>query len=109
MRQHTDEEIMLRQLTNAANPYCAPEGYFNEFPGKVMQQVKARQRRKLATRWTVAAVMAGCVATAGFTLLGMGMRNERQAELAHDKYIDDALDYSMIDNAEIAYYLTEAK
>lgn len=109
MREYTDEEVTLRQLTRAANPYRAPQGYFDALPGRVMQKVKARQRRRMAMRWAVAAVLAGCVATAGLTLLDRGTRDGQHSELAHTQYIDDALDYSMIDNAEIAYYLTEAE
>lgn len=109
MRQYTDEELTLKRLTHGANPYRTPEGYFDALPGQVMHRLKARQRRRLMTRWAVAAVMAGCVATAGFTLLTRGTQDEQRIELARTQYIDDALDYSMIDNTEIAYYLTEAE
>lgn len=109
MRQYTDDELSLRQMTHGANPYHAPEGYFDALPDKLMRRLKARQRRRWAIRWAVAAVMAGCMATAGLTLLTRGVQDEQRTELAHTQYIDDALDYSMIDNVEIAYYLTEAE
>ncbi len=109
MRQFTDDEKLLMQLTKAHNPYRAPKGYFDKLPERVMQKVKARQRRRMTIRWTIAAMLAGCVVTAGFSLFDKNMQDKQRTELAHTQYIEDALDYSMIDNAEIAYYLTEAE
>ena len=109
MREYTDEEKTLMQLTQGRTPYRAPKGYFDALPGKVMRQVKARRQRRMAIRWAVAAVLTGCVATAGLMLAGKGSREVQRTELAHAQYIDEALDYSMIDNTEIAYYLTEAE
>lgn len=109
MRQLTDDEKTLMRLTKASNPYRAPQGYFDALPGRVMHKVKARQHRRLAIRWAVAAVLTGCVATAGLMLANRESHSAQHSELAHAQYIDDALDYSMIDNTEIAYYLTEAE
>lgn len=109
MRQFTNDEKTLMQLTKASNPYRAPKGYFDKLPERVMQKVKARQRRRLAIRWAVAAMLTGCVVTAGFSLFDRNTQDRQRNELAHTQYIEDALDYSMIDNAEIAYYLTEAE
>lgn len=109
MRQYTDEESILNRLTKGRNPYRAPKGYFDALPGRVMRKAKEQQRKRFVIRWAVAAVMAGCIVTAGFTMLGRGSREARHTELAYAQYIDDALDYSMIDNSEIAYYLTEAE
>lgn len=109
MKQYTDEEVLLRQLTKGSNPYRAPEGYFDKLPGQVMQKVKARQKRRLTLRWAVAAIMTGCIATAGLLTINRDIQETTYPELTHAQYIDDVLDYSMIDNAEIAYYLTEAE
>ena len=53
--------------------------------------------------------MTGCVITAGFAMLGHSSRESKRTDVAYAQYIDDALDYTMIDNSEIAYYLTEAE
>ena len=109
MKQYDEEEMILRQLTKGSNPYQAPQGYFDKLPGMVMQKVKTRHRRRTAVRWAVAAVMTGCIATAGFLLHQQDLQEASYPELAHAQYIDDALDYSMIGNTEIEYYLTEAE
>ncbi|MGN0233360.1 MAG: hypothetical protein ACI4B5_02930 [Bacteroidaceae bacterium] len=109
MKQYTDEEVILRQLTKGSNPFHTPQGYFDKLPGQVMKKIKARQKRRFAIRWAVAAVMTGCIATAGLLMLDRDIQETAYPELAHAQYIEDALDYSMIDNAEIAYYLTEAE
>ena len=109
MKQYDEEEMILRQLTKGSNPYQAPLGYFDKLPGQVMQKVKTRHRRRTTLRWAVAAVMTGCIATAGFLLHQQDLQEAPYPELAHAQYIDDALDYSMIGNTEIEYYLTEAE
>lgn len=109
MRQYTDEESILNQLTKGHNPYRAPKGYFDALPGRVMRKAKGQQRRRLVIRWAVAAIMTGCVITAGFAMLGHSSRESKRTDVAYAQYINDALDYSMIDNSEIAYYLTEAE
>ena len=109
MKQYDEEELILRQLTMGRNPYQAPQGYIDTLPGMVMQKVKTRHKRRTAMRWAVAAVMTGCIATAGFLLHQQDLQEASYPELAHTQYIDDALDYSMIGNIEIEYYLTEAE
>ncbi len=109
MRQLTDDEKTLMRLTGASAPYRAPKGYFDTLPTRVMDKVKARRHRLMAIRWGAAAVLTGCVATAGFVLASRKPQRMTQGDPAHTQYIEDALDYSMIDNTEIAYYLTEAE
>lgn len=109
MRQYTDEESILNRLTKGHNPYRAPKGYFDALPGRVMRKAKGQQRRRLIIRWAVAAIMTGCVITAGFAMLGHSSRESKRTDVAYAQYINDALDYTMIDNSEIAYYLTEAE
>ena len=74
-----------------------------------MRKAKGQQRRRLVIRWAVAAIMTGCVITAGFAMLGHSSRESKRTDVAYAQYINDALDYTMIDNSEIAYYLTEAE
>ena len=109
MKQYDEEEMILRQLTMGSNPYQAPQGYFDKLPGMVMQKVKTRHRRRTTLRWAVAAVMTGCIATAGFLLHQQDLPEAPYHELEHKKNINKEQKYSMIGNTEIEYYLTEAE
>ena len=50
--------------------------------------------------------MTGCIFT-----VGMMFQNRSTADTltADDQYIEEMLDYSMMNNVDIAYYLTEAE
>ena len=67
-----------------------------------------KHRRSLVWRWAAAAVFAGCVVTGGM-LFESNYKNKQMTEAEDIQYIEDALDYSMIDNMSIASYLTEAE
>jgi len=102
-----EQEAMLRRRFGAEMHFAVPEGYFDALPGKVMSRIDRRNRRRMLFRWAVAAVLAGCVFAGG-----MFTWKEEQVKLADKadvQYIEDALDYSMIDNMSIASYLTEAE
>ncbi|MCR5820670.1 MAG: hypothetical protein K6F94_06985 [Bacteroidaceae bacterium] len=66
------------------------------------------------TRYAVAATLAGLVFGTGAYLLSRQTQDvdailtAAQEENIDEKYINDALDYEMVNNQEIAYYLTEA-
>ena len=100
------EEKLLSRF-GAERPFTVPEGYFEALPNKVMSRVAQRRRRRLVWRWAAAAVLVGCVATGG--LLFENQYKAQMAEAEDIQYIEDALDYSMIDNMSIASYLTEAE
>ena len=106
----TDEERTICQKCSRENPFRTPEGYFEILPDRVMQRIHRHDMRRKAWRWAVAAAFIGCVATAG---LMSTMHDDTAASLALEiedyQYIEDAIDYSMIDNMEIASYLTEAE
>ena len=106
---HSTDELEAKLLSHfgAKTPFAVPEGYFETLPGKVMVRIAQRKRRRLVWRWAAAAVLAGCVAAGGVLF---EKRYEMQlAEAEEIQYIEDALDYSMIDNMSIASYLTEAE
>ena len=108
-RQQTTEELEEKLLSRfgAERPFTVPEGYFDALPNKVMSRVAQRKRRRMVWRWAAAAVLVGCVAAGG--LLFENRYNAQLAEAEDIQYIEDALDYSMIDNMSIASYLTEAE
>lgn len=107
---HSTEELEAKLLARfgTERPFTVPEGYFDSLTDKVMSRIAERKRRRrLAWRWAAAAVLAGCVAAGG---LLFETRYKAQLADAEDiQYIEDALDYSMIDNISIASYLTEAE
>ena len=106
---HNTDELEARLLSRFGNErhFTVPEGYFDNLPEKVMERITERQRRRTSWRWVAAAVLVGCVVAGGMFL---ETSNKAQTAEAKDiQYIEDALDYSMIDNMSIASYLTEAE
>lgn len=104
---HSTEELEAKLISHFGTkvPFTVPEGYFDGLTGKVMSRVKQQERRHFVWRWVAAAMLAGCVATGGLLL---EKHNAVQTANTEDiQYIEDALDYSMIDNMSIATYLTE--
>lgn len=106
---HSIEELEAKLLERFGtdNHFTVPEGYFDGLTGKVMSRVAQRKRHRMIWRWAAAAMLAGCVAAGG-----LFFENRYKAQLADAEdiqYIEDALDYSMIDNMSIATYLTEAE
>lgn len=104
----TDElEKQLLSQFGAKSCYTVPEGYFDNLTERVMSNIPKSKRRQTPWRWVAAAILAGCVATGG--LLLESHHNSQTADLENIQYIEDALDYSMIDNMSIASYLTEVE
>lgn len=104
----TDElEAKLDERFGRGQHFTVPERYFDGLTDRVMSRISQRKRRRMIWRWAAAAVLAGCVAMGG---LLMERQTAMQTANAEDiQYIEDALDYSMIDNMSIASYLTEAE
>ena len=103
-------ETKLLSRSGKERPFSVPDGYFEGLADKVMSRIAQRKRRHLIWRWAAAAILVGCVATGGmlFEYKQLTMDN-RQQTAEEIQYIEDALDYSMIDNMSIASYLTEAE
>ena len=53
-------------------------------------------------------MLTGCALSAMF-LMNRNGQQDLSIEAENSQYIEDALDYSMINNMEIATYLTEAE
>lgn len=105
---NTEElEAKLVERFGTESHFTVPEGYFNGLKDKVMSRVAQRKRRRLIWRWAAAAVLAGSVIMGGLLLERHNAIQTANAE--NIQYIEDALDYSMIDNMSIASYLTEAE
>ena len=125
------EEEIIRKHMKESNPFRTPDGYFDSFNSRLMQRIAAQTPeskpeskptkvvsiRRSTTRYfryAAAAVIAGVCITAGTYLWNKDSATTRQTaavaniDNANEDYIDAALDYEMINNNQIAYYLTEA-
>ena len=121
------EETIIRVHDSGRRPFATPEGYFEGFTERLMQKLPERPtaapaphvaRQAALTpmrRWlryaAAIAVVAGCV---GGGLLLMRPAPDAAAvaaisdDMLTDDNIDEMLDYEMVSNNQIAYYLTEA-
>ena len=108
---HNTEELEAKLLSRfgTERPFSVPEGYFEGLTGRVMSRIEQRKRRRLVWRWAAAAVLVGCVVTGGLFFEHNQQTDASQQTAENIQYIEDALDYSMIDNISIASYLTEAE
>jgi hypothetical protein len=108
MSETMNEEKLIMDRFGNENPFRVPENYFNEFPQRIMKRIERQRKRRRMIRWSIAAMLTGCVL--GTTLLMNVFRQQNMPlEADNSQYIEDALDYSMINNMEIATYLTEAE
>ena len=115
---NTDESTArLQARLGREMHFTVPDGYFDELPGRVMNRLAERKRRRIVIRhWVAAAMLTGCVLAGGLLLersTGTQATDQENLQAAAEgkvnvQYIEDALDYSMIDNMSIASYLTEA-
>ena len=111
-RQQTTEQLEEKLLSRfgAERHFTVPDGYFESLTDRVMSRIAQRKRRRLVWRWAAAAILVGCVATGGLLYENRQQTIDNGQMTADNiQYIEDALDYSMIDNMSIASYLTEAE
>lgn len=123
---YTDEKP-LREMQSSAkgkNPFLVPEGYFDNLPDRVMSHIredgqhsllKRRHKSRFFIRLTAAAVLTGFFSLAGLMIYEQGhpLSNQQESSpltsLQEIEYTDELLDYAMLDNNDIEYYLTEAE
>ena len=126
------EEKIIREHDSGRNPFVVPEGYFEGFTEKMMARLKAESEGTESQQAIVVklpfwkrAMRYAAVAAAVVVMIGGGvfytMRSttgDSSAQLTaqtdqldfyfSDDDLDAALDYELVDNQHIAYYLTEA-
>lgn len=126
------EESKLRQHVGTNEPFKVPEGYFDTFADRLQARIdllpqaekKPTKHVRLVPRaWFAAAASIVIVASVGLSVMlpkwnagrsettsatqtELASNAESEFASAEDTYFDE-LDYAMIDNNEIAYYLTE--
>ena len=126
------EEIKLRQHVGKKEPFKVPEGYFDTFADRLQSRIDLLpQAKKPAKRfqlipkaWFAAAASIVIVASVGLSIMipnwkkgqaensplgntELAIANANDNSNMEEAYYFDELDYAMIDNNEIAYYLTE--
>mgnify|MGYP006992088343 FL=1 len=123
---YTDEKA-LREMKSSAkgkNPFLVPEGYFDNLPDRVMSHIredgqhsllKRRHKSRFFIRLTAAAVLTGFFSLAGLMIyeqshpLTSSQAPTALASAQEMEFTDELLDYAMLDNNDIEYYLTEAE
>lgn len=121
---HTDEKF-LREIASSANgknPFRVPQGYFHALPQRVMERIKEegqagqpkrRRKSRFFIRLTAAAVLTGFFSLAGLMMYEQShpiTPYQETASIASEmEYGDELLDYAMLDNSDIEYYLTVAE
>ena len=112
-----EEKILIDQF-GRQNPFRVPEGYFDSLTERVMTQLPERKQKSriVALRpWLYAAACFAAVAVMGLTY------HFRQAEVPQQQvaatevtapavdnsYVDDVVDYTMLDNVEMYALMAE--
>lgn len=127
------EENKLRQHVGTKDPFKVPEGYFDTFADRLQSRIdqmpkaekKPTKRVHLVPKaWFAAAASIVIVASVGLSVMlpkwktgqadinhlantELAGTSESDASAMEEAYYFDEFDYAMIDNNEIAYYLTE--
>ena len=126
------EENKLRQYIGKNEPFKVPEGYFDSFADRLQSRIaELPQAQNKPTKhvhlvlkaWFAAAASIVIVASVGLSIMiprwnadktevATPVSNEIVSATNNDitfgeEAFYDELDYAMIDNNEIAYYLTE--
>lgn len=105
------EEKFLKYKENSG--FKVPDGYFDGLTERIMgnlpQQKKPTRLQLVRKVWRYAAAIVVC-AGVGYATYYTSNNNMQIAEQDTEyDYINDALDYAMVDNMQIAEYLTEAE
>ena len=115
----TKEEKNLRKRCGSHNPYTVPEGYFEGFAARMMEQLPEKEFREApkVTTWQrvkpwvyMAAMFCGLMLSVR-VFVGESPKTDAEttdvSELA-DEYIDGIINETMMDDYTLYQYLTDA-
>ena len=121
------EEDIIREHDSGRRPFTTPDGYFDGFTSRLMERIEREGLQptkvvrmspfKRAMHYAAAAVVAGvCIGAGTYLYTTKTTVDQQMAETIEasfsDETLDEALDYAMdnglINNNQIAFYLTEA-
>lgn len=111
------EEKKIKQMTHGATGFKVPEGYFENFTQRMMEQIPEEQvvhtplwsrwMRSTAVRIAAAAMFIGVIGTVFLAVNEHFSTSTTAKQEEQSEYMDEALDYAMINNNEIYMYLSE--
>lgn len=122
------EEDIIRRKCGSKNPFEVPEGYFENFTANLMSKLPESETPAPQVRafpwyrlhkigYAAAAVLCGVMlfSTIHFishqkepsSIIAQQPVHSETETITDDVYIEDALDYAMVSNHEIAQYLTD--
>ena len=107
-----NEEKYLEDRMAKRNPFKVPEGYFDSFAENVMELLPEQQKkakRTLLRPWMYAAACLLVIVMSVAVYFSNITADTQDAAImaASDTYIDEAVDYAMIDNEDIYALLAE--
>ena len=108
------EETRIHELEGQQNPFRVPEGYFENFNERLLARLPQQQSRRVVRlmprvwRYAAAIVVVMGVGSALYLNHKTTPSIAINDEVTQEEYYNEVLDYAMVDNMEIAAYLTEA-
>ena len=119
-----NEEMYIQEKVGKRNPFCVPEGYFDNLTAQVMQNLPEQPKRRAKSVfmrpvfYAAASVCALLIAGAAWMWQASAESSsveavqaqvvaQPQQQDATEEYMDEAADYMMLDNHEIYAYLAE--
>lgn len=125
------KEEDIKQKFGCGNPFTVPEGYFEQLTTNIMAQLpdspqgaKKDVHKPMVRKWRIRLMSyAAAACVCGLMLFGVSSMMNRhhlntsatasshpkmeQYTDSEEEYINEALDYAMVSNQEIALYLTD--
>lgn len=106
----TEKELEIKY--GKQNPFRVPEGYFETLTQEVMSKARMTKKQKSAkVIWFRAvAACAACACVAVFVvsaLFNQTVSNDSANLQISDSYIDDAVEYAMLDNGDLYAMMEE--
>ena len=107
------EEEYLKSKIKKENPFLVPDNYFEQFASSMMENLPERKSKSIFVRFRPLLYAAACIIVIFF--VGLTFHSNRQNKAKQEymavsvdgNYIDEAADYTMIDNVDIYSYLAE--
>lgn len=119
------QENIIKKKCGTENHFKVPDAYFDSLTDSIMDKLPERKAAVIEMKprihamrrfYVVCSVAAACCAAffsihflTHTSLNDQGGTAQQTVQKAHEKFVDDALDYSMIDNHEIYDYLSDAE
>ena len=107
-----NEEKYLKSQIGTRNPFTVPEGYFDSFTARMMEQLPertpvavapSRQHRLRVWLYAAACAVLGLFGTAVYFSQSESVDSSELsvASTSIENYLDEAADYVMVDNHDI--------